>query len=212
MTRTLLPYGRVQTSSAAEGLQLAILAPGANPVLVARESVIIGDKRSRYLDLLSRVRASMSKVAEAVDALGASNERSDAAISAFVTACRLKGGAALVAEIRSMWGGMTVTKLTQGAHSTQLYLMDGFLERLDARTTLKLPEDRLEEMRVEHQSMKACHLTVEQLRGAHTALVAELEEAEREFLEAYRLLIRDLIVNWDEAELRATLRTFERGA
>ena len=78
--------------------------------------------------------------------------------------------------------------------------------------TPQLPEDRLEDMRAEHQSMKACHLTVEQLRGAHTALVAELEETEHEFLEAYRLLIRDLIVNWDEAELRATLRTFERGA
>jgi hypothetical protein len=96
MTRTLLPFGRVQTSSAAEGLQVAIMAPGANLVLVARESVIIGDKRARYLDLLSRVRASMSKVAEAVDALSASNERSDRTISAFVTACT-----AVVTEIDS---------------------------------------------------------------------------------------------------------------
>ena len=212
MTRTLLPVGRVQISSAAEGLQLAIAAPGANAVLLARDAAIIGDKRDRTLDLLSRARASTSKVAEAVDALSAANERADAAISSFVTACKLKGGAALVAEVRSMWGGLTVTKLIQSPYSTQLYLMDSFLERLDARTTLKLPEDRLEEMRAEHQTMKACHLTLEQLRGAHTALVAELEETEREFLEAYRLLIRDLLVNWDEGELRATLRTFERGA
>ncbi|MBK9365667.1 MAG: hypothetical protein IPO67_25645 [Deltaproteobacteria bacterium] len=212
MTRTLLPYGRVQTSSAAEGLQLAIMAPSANAVLVEREAKIIGDKRARYLDLLSRVRASWSKVAEAVDALSASNERADAAISAFITACKLKGGAALVAEIRSMWGGLTPTKVIKSAYSTQLYIMDSFLERLDARTTLKLPEDRLAEMRAEHQTMKICHLTLEQLQSAHAALVKELESTEREFLEAYRLLIRDLIVNWDEAELRATLRTFERDA
>lgn len=212
MNRTLLPDGRVQISSAAEGLQLAIMAPGANAVLVEREAKIVGDKRARYLDLLSRVRASWSTVAEAVDALSASNERTDATISAFVTACKLKGGAALVAEIRSMWGGLTPTKLIKSAYSTQLYIMDSFLERLAARTTLKLPEDRLEEMRAEHQGMKTCHLTLEQLQGAHTALVEELEVAEREFLEAYRLLIRDLIVNWDEAELRATLRTFERDA
>ncbi|MEY3213756.1 MAG: hypothetical protein RIT28_4237, partial [Pseudomonadota bacterium] len=44
-------------------------------------------------------------------------------------------------------------------------------------------------MRAEHQTMKADHLSLEQLRGAHTALVAELKEAERELLEAYRLLI-----------------------
>jgi hypothetical protein len=81
MPRTLLPYGRVQTSSAAEGLQLAILAPGANPVLVARESVIIGDKRDRYLDLLSRVRASMSKVARSRQAAKSSAQARSSATS-----------------------------------------------------------------------------------------------------------------------------------
>jgi hypothetical protein len=212
MTRTLLPHGRVQTSSAAEGLQLGVIAPGANATLVAREALIIGDKRARYLELLNLVRASFSKVAEGVDALSAANERADKAIAAFILACKLKGGAELVAEIRSLWGGLTPTKLTKSAHSAQLYIMDTFLERLDARTNLKLPEDRLEELRAEHLAMKAAHLAVEQLRGAHTALSDELDAVEREFLEAYRLLIRDLLVNWDEGELRATLRTFERGA
>jgi hypothetical protein len=61
------------------------------------------------------------------------------------------------------------SRLIQSPYSTQLYLMDSFLERLDARTTLKLPEDRLEEMRAEHQTMRADHLSLEQVRGAHTA-------------------------------------------
>ena len=60
--------------------------------------------------------------------------------------------------------------------------------------------------------MRACHLTLEPLRGAHSARVAELEETEREFLGAYRLLIRGHIVSWDEHARGATLCTFEGGA
>ena len=77
--------------------------------------------------------------------------------------------------------GPPATALRRAPATLEVALRDVVApKRFDARTTLKLPEDRLEELSAEHQTMKADHLSLEQLRGAHTALVAELEEAERE--------------------------------
>ena len=211
LVTTLFPGNRTQTHLAATNVLALLVASTTDPKVHALLVLWAQAVAQAVVDARATHRAKQGIWRARYDELGPLDKAADGALRFAEAAIEKKLGAEGVALFHRLLNVTRLSDVTGGPLAKQYSLVEDLRLRVEAEPDAHgLPLERLEEVFATNAALGAGIAAEQEAKRAWKAAAAALAEAEDNFRDGYRVLVRSLVQLLEEPGAAAILPTFTR--